>query len=441
MGPSSSLTDALRLRDAYRFFVPLMFMAELMMIAHAVVAAFLARMEHAEPILAAYSVSFAVHGMLGSPVWACQIIFLSYIRDRRSMLRLGLFGLQAYGSVAWFWLALAITPLGNWFFEGLFNVSPPVAEDAKLCMLAAMIIPLSSIVRSLAYGLLMVERKTIFVTLGTSVRLLTLGAFLTAISHWTEGAVVGVLAMAGCVTVEAVVAVALAWPAFRRLPVDSGNLPTYRELWRFSWPIMVMQTAESGVTVTANFFLGKLARPELALAAFGVLESIVRVLLHPLRNLIHTTQTLVKTRHDARLIVVFTAHMAVLFGALTTLFYVEPVRDFVLLVVMGLPEDIADYLTPALQWSFALALAMALAGVTRGLLIASKHTGIIATTSVVRIVAVAAVGAGAVAMGFGNGATVGLVAMVVAFGAEGVVLLVKLRRLDGPGKRLFSRRD
>ena len=46
------------LRDAYRFFLPLMFMAELMFISHAAISAFLARMADPEPILAAYSMSF-----------------------------------------------------------------------------------------------------------------------------------------------------------------------------------------------------------------------------------------------------------------------------------------------------------------------------------------------------------------------------------------------
>jgi progressive ankylosis protein len=419
-----------RLRDAYKFFVPLMFMAELMMISHAIVAAFLARMDNPQPILAAYSVSFAVHGMLGSPVWACQIIFLSYIRDRWSMLRLAMFGLQAFASVLWIWLALAVTPLGDWFFKELFGVSQSVADSAKLCMLAALLIPPSSIIRSLAYGLLMVERKTIFVTLGTSVRLITLGIFLAIMTEQFEGAVVGVLAMAACVALEAVVAVAIAYPAFKRLPVRVGPPPTYRELWRFSWPIMIMQTAESGVTVTANFFLGKLARPELALAAFGVMDSIMRVLLHPLRNLIHTTQTLVRTRADAKMMAVFTLHMTVLFSGLTLLFHVPWVRDRALLGVMGLPADMAAYITPALELSGLLAIAMGAAGLTRGMLIASKNTSVIALTSGARIAAVAGVGAIGVALEVSDGAMVGLLAMAVAFGSEGLILGIRLVQLD-----------
>ena len=65
-----------------------MLMAELMMISHAVISAFLARMSDPEPILAAYSISFYLHATLGSPIWACQFVAVSFIKDRASMKRL-----------------------------------------------------------------------------------------------------------------------------------------------------------------------------------------------------------------------------------------------------------------------------------------------------------------------------------------------------------------
>ena len=131
------------LLDAYRFFVPLMFMAELMMISHAVIAAFLARMDEPAPILAAYSVAFYLHAVLGSPVWTCQIVAVSYIRDRVSVRRLVLFGLQTVAAVAWLWLLIALTPLGDHVFQGLFGVSPAVSDAARTCLLISLLIPRS----------------------------------------------------------------------------------------------------------------------------------------------------------------------------------------------------------------------------------------------------------------------------------------------------------
>lgn len=440
MSTAESPTPLLRLRDAYRFFIPLMLMAELMMISHAVIAAFLARMPDPEPILAAYSISFAVHATLGSPVWACQIVFLSFVRDRVAVRRLVGFGLQTVASVAWFWLALALTPMGDWFFVELFGVSPAVAAEAKICLLIGLLIPPTSVLRSLAYAMLMTERRTIWVTAGTVIRLLGLAGLLATLGQWYDGAIIGVLALAGCITIETVVAVIIAFPAYRRLVERKSAPPSYRELWRFSWPIMLMQTAESGVALTANFFLGRLARPELALAAFGVMDSIMRVLLSPLRNLIHTSQTLIKQREDARVVVIFALHLAGLFGGLTiALFNIPWLRELVLSKVMGLPPHMAEYITPALQVSVFLALCMAAAGLARGLLIASKNTKVIAVSSLLRIIAVFAVGAFAISYGADNGAMIGMLALTIAFGTEATYLAWQLLRLDRRQPRLFDK--
>ncbi|MED5472405.1 MAG: hypothetical protein VX824_00730, partial [Pseudomonadota bacterium] len=68
------------IKESYRFFTPLIFMAELHMLSHAIISAFLARMPDPEPILAAYSIAFYLHATLGSPVWACQFVAISFIK-------------------------------------------------------------------------------------------------------------------------------------------------------------------------------------------------------------------------------------------------------------------------------------------------------------------------------------------------------------------------
>ena len=425
------------LGDAFRFFLPLMLMAELMMISHAVISAFLARMADPEPILAAYSIAFYFHATLGSPVWACQFVAVSYIRDRASMQRLLLFSLQVAAGVSLVMLAVGLTPAGDWLFRTLFGAGPDVARAARRCTLVFNFVVAFAVVRSLVYGLFMVERKTIFITLGTVVRLAGLAIILAGLTRFFEGAVVGALALVGCIAVETLFGLFIARRFFRRLPPGSRP-PTYRELWKFSWPIMTMQAAESGVVFTVNLFLGRVARPELALAAFGLLDSLMRVLLSPLRNVIQTVQALVRFRRDVRVIVTFAAIVGGGFTAMMFLFHLDRVRGWTLEDVMGLPPHMADYVAPALAFGFLLALAMAAAALARGLLIAAKRTGAIAVASGVRLVTVGAVGAAALLLGVENGAVIGMTALIGAFLAESVVLLVRLLWIDrnlGPRRR------
>ena len=417
------------LGDAFRFFLPLMLMAELMMISHAVISAFLARMTDPEPILAAYSIAFYFHATLGSPVWACQFVAVSYIRDRASMYRLLLFSLQVGAGVSLIMLIVGLTPAGDWIFRTLFGAGPEVAHAAKRCTLIFSFVVAFAVVRSLVYGLFMVERKTIFVTLGTVVRLVGLAAVLAGLTLFLEGAVVGALALVACIGIETIFGLVVARPFFRRLPAG-GRPPGYRELWKFSWPIMMMQAAESGVAFTVNLFLGHLARPELALAAFGLLDSLMRLLLSPLRNVIQTVQALVRFRRDVRVIVTFATIVGGGFTAMMLPFHVGPARGWVLEGVMGLPPHMSEYVAPALAFGFLLALAMAAAALARGLLIAAKRTGAIAVASAVRIVTVGAVGAAAILLGATNGAMIGMCALIGAFLAESVVLAVRLMWID-----------
>ena len=165
-------------------------MAELHMLSHAIISAFLARMPDPEPILAAYSIAFYLHATLGSPVWACQFVAISFIRDRASVIRLFIFSIQTFLLVGWLWALIALTPLGLSFFILAFGVSEAVAKEAQLCVLISTLIVPCVFFRSLSYALLMLNRRTTLVTLGTMIRLLGLFAILTGLQGSRSGALI-----------------------------------------------------------------------------------------------------------------------------------------------------------------------------------------------------------------------------------------------------------
>ena len=419
---TANVRPTVTIREAYGFFVPLIFMAELHMLSHAVISAFLARMPDPEPILAAYSMAFYLHATLGSPIWACQFVAISYIRDRASVIRLLIFSTQTFFLVGWFWLLVAVTPAGIIFFGAVFGASEAVAKDAQLCMIVSTLIVPCVFFRSLAYALLMLNRRTPLVTLGTFIRLIGLFGILAALQVMTNGALVGMAALTACIAIESVYAVIAARKYYLDLPINSEPLPTYRELWRFGWPVMVMQTAESGVAFTVSFFLGRLLRPELAIAAFGVLDGMIRVLLGPLRNLAQAVQTLTHNRADTRVIGKFAIHLAFIFTMTMCAFQSDMICRYALVHVMGLPTLMADYVAPALLLTPFLALSMAAAAYTRGQLLASRKTAAIAVASAARILAVGVLGLAVLSFSDANGAVVGVSALIAAFTTEAIIL-------------------
>lgn len=397
------------------------------MISHAIISAFLARMEDPQSALAAYSIAFHLHATLGSPLWACQTIAVTYVRDRASFHRMMWFSTWVGLVLLVLWLSIGVTPLGDWAYGTLFGAGEEVVRAAKDCTLIFTVMILFVIPRSVVYGLFMVKRKTLLVTYGSIIRLAVLGVLLVVLSE-KEGAEVGALAIVACVAIETIIVLFLAKPYYRKL-AGGSRPPRYEDMWRVSWPIMVMHMAEFGMVFTLNIFLGRLLRPELALAAFGLLDSLVRVILSPTRNLIPVSQTLINSRKDVPVITQFSTIVGASFAAVMLLFFFDPVQDLILGGVMGLSKDFADYIAPGLVLGAMLALVMTTSAYFRGLLINARRTGFIALSSAFRILAVVAVGGVALALDVQNGALIGMFAFIAAFGLESLLLGVRLMRI------------
>lgn len=419
-------TRPLSLKDTYFFFLPLIFMAEMMMISHSVIYAFLARLPDPKVTLAAYNVAFSFHSVIGSPLWSAVMTSLAFCGDRRSVHRLFSFHFQISMGVFAVGYVMALTPLGDWLFGGLMGASAAVVADARRSLLVFMLIPTVSIFRSISYALIMQQRRTHLITFGTLIRLISLAGYLAVLPKYFSGASVGAAALLLCILTETVLAVVVAWRFYIDLPRESDSA-SHGDMWRFAWPLMLVQGSENGVGFTINFFLGRLVNPTLSLAAFGVLDGLWRVMLAPLRNLAQTAQTLVRSRQDRRVMIFFALQVIAGFTALSSVFFIGPMRHWVLRVVMGLTGELSDALAPALLLFVLLAFTLGTSALFRGLLLATRATGQIAKSAGVRLVLVICIGSlGLVYPGM-NGAVLGVLAMIGGFAAEMTVLGIRLR--------------
>jgi Na+-driven multidrug efflux pump len=416
------MRPGITMRDPLWFFMPLIFTAELMMISHSIIHAFLARLEDPTVTLAAFSISFILHSTLGSPIWTGPQVAISYISDKRSIVRLFWFHVQAGVVPTAVMLVVAWSPVGEWLYAGLMGAGPKASAQAQAATLYFTFVFLVVPFRNISAGLIMVNRRTMLITLGTAVRLGSLGLFLYGLPFWLEGASVGAAALFLCIAVESVFSVLMAVHFYRALPDDKGETPSYWEMWRFSWPLMVNQTAESAVFFAINLFLGRLANADLALASFGVMRGILMVLLSPLRNLAQTAQTLTRTREDMRVMLCFSVWTIAFFALAVLVVFSTPLRWWVLDVVMGLRPELSAYTAPSLLLAYVVAVAWGFSSLLKGLVTALRRTGSLAVTAAVRLAVVIAMGSLTLADPDINGAVVGIIAFAGAFGAEAVML-------------------
>lgn len=416
--PSRSVT----LKDAYVFFLPLVFMAEMMMISHSVIHAFLARLPDPTTTLAAYNAAFSFHAVAGSPLWTALMTSLALVQGRRSVARLIDFHLRISMVVLALGYLLAFTVLGDWLFGRLMGAGPLVVDEAKAALVIFMWIPPITVFRSLAYTLLMRNRRTILITVGTFVRLAALGGYLAVLPSFLSGAAVGAAALFLCILTETVLAVLLTWRYYRALPVETEPPPGHREIWDFAWPLMLTQASENGVAITINFFLGRLGRPELALAAFGVADGLWKVMLGPLRNLAQTAQTLMRATDDRRVMLFFCLQVSAGFSLLSAVFMLPSARNFLLSAVMGLTPELSGRVAPAVSLFWALAFMLGFAALFKGLLLNMRVTSQIALSALARFGVVISIGSASLLLPGANGAVLGVSAMMGGFCAEAWVL-------------------
>ena len=422
------------LSSAYRFFLPLILMTELNMISKSVINAALARTQDQNITLAAFHVAFTLYFALSSSTEVCSLLTLAYLKTKAALKHLLRFMILIV-AVPWlFAQILAFTSLGDLAFGGLFGASDAVVAQAKFSIFLLSFSAPILLIRSICFGLILMHQRNIFISFATLVRLASLAGSLLVLPKFLDGAPIGAAALVLCMAFETVIAFIFARPLFQNLP--SGNLtndeapPKVRRQWRFAWPLMLNMSSELGVVTVISICLGFLGNPDLALAAFNVVYSLVSLIVSPMRNLLQTAQTLVKSNSDRRTMFVFVLHLVGFFGLIGILLFHTPLERFVLVDAMGLKDVLRDYCLPALQMSFLMAAAWAYSALFRGLLAGAQNTTILAISGLSRI-AVAALISGAIFfISDVNGAVVGIIGWMAGYGIEAIFLVFQLRKMD-----------
>ena len=428
-GPSTPASGAapVTVRAAWRFFAPLIFMTELNAISKSVIHAFLARLPDATTSLAGFNVAFTAYYACGSATEVSYLVAISWLRDRRSILPLLRFFCLITAAPIALALAVAFTAAGDWLYGGLFGASPAAVREAKL---ATFVFSLSApllIARAFTFGVLMINRRTMLISWSTLARLASLGGSLALLPHFASGAAAGAAALVTCMAVEAAVSGLFAARYFRALPAVAGPAPRIRDLWRFAWPLMLNSSAEMGTVFVISIFLGRLLDPDLALAAFGVVHGLTSLMMSPMRNLLHTAQTLARTAADRATLRRFSVQVVVVFALVAIGIFDTPVSHVVLARLMGLSPELEAACTPAMRFAFVMAAAWGFSALLRGFLAGARRTGSLALTGAGRLGVAALVGSLALAAADLDGALLGIAAWFAGYAAEAVYLAVRLR--------------
>ena len=417
----------LTVRIAVAFFVPLILTTELHQLSHSLVHGFLARLGDPTTTLAAFSIAFAFNTTFSGIISVSTQAGMSFITDKRSFRRVARFYFYLSLIPFVFIETVMLTPLGDWVFGTVMGASPEVTRLAKLASATMGLWIFPNQLRNIATALCMMRRRTMLISHSTMLRLAAQALMLLVLPWWMEGAVAGAASLVGAMTVEALYMVWVSRPLYADLPASGGEQATRHQMWRFSWPLMVTTITENGVALVINFFLGRLANPDLALAAFGVVNALKSLVASPLRNLAQTAQALVHNRADMHVMLRFAHGLTIAYAVLVAILFYTPLREVILNRVMGLPANLSVYATPGVQMILFVVIVWGYSSLFRGLLSAMRKTQIIAGSALIRLLVVFAVGCVTLIAPGLNGAAVGVTAVGCAFLAEALILGWRVR--------------
>ena len=157
--------------------------------------------------------------------------------------------------------------------------------------------------------------------------------------------------------------------------------------------------------------------------------------MHPMRNLLHTAQTLARTATDRAALVRFAVQVVVVFALIAVGLFDTPASHVVLERLMGLSEELEAACAPAMRFAFVMAAALGFSALLRGFLAGARRTGSLALTGAGRLVVAALIGSLAFAAADLDGALLGLAAWFAGYGAEAAYLALRLRARPAPTAR------
>ena len=287
-------------------------------------------------------------------------------------------------------------------------------------------------------GLVIRARRTGLVSFATAVRIAMLFVYLWIGLYWFSGAKLGAFALLGCVGTETLVIAYFAWKV--HLKETGEDEKSFSEILRYGLPLAYSSGLQQTVPLLINAIISRLTDGTLALAGFGVVNGLARCFLSPLRNLVQTAQTLIRSHEEIKVMLQFTSKTVLFFVALMVVLFFSPLRAVILGKVMGLNSELSRYVTAGTRMTFLLAIFWGYSALLRGILSGMRRTGDIAVAVPIRLVVAAMVCSMTMFYPKLNGAVVGILAFSAAFAAEAAFLTWRLRRHDMTAANAFGHR-
>jgi progressive ankylosis protein len=219
--------------------------------------------------------------------------------------------------------------------------------------------------------------------------------------------------------------------------VELTNNLTYRRIFLFWGPLALtwlMMALEQPILIA---FIARLGEAKLNLAAFGIAGSFAMIIEAPVIMLMSASTALVTGRHSYKKLRRFTDILNLGVTGIQLLVLIPPVFRFIVISLMGVPEEVARLAHIALLIFLPWAASIGYRRFYQGILIRNNLTRRVTYGTMVRLTVIVTVGVILYSAGV-NGAYVGAGAMSLAVFTEAIATRLMA---SGALKKLLEKED
>lgn len=330
------------LPDVLRFFLPLAVSGMLMMFTHTIINPGLART--VDPIIstAAYAVAVSLGAIFEAPLVMLRQTGMALISSRQSY---QVVLLMANITVIFFMtivLAIGYVPaLGHFAFQDILGVADELLAPTISAFRVTMLLPISSALRCLYQSLILLNKRTTYITIGMFIRVAFMIALVYCFStfRWVVGPLVGAIAIVGGIFIEGVSAY---WFGRKLIPEGETTI-TPRAAWQFYLPLIASSLFVAMGKPFINAGLARMPDAAISLAAFNVATSFAWVLISPSQNMHQVTMVFGRDRGHRPLVRRFGAALAIISTASLWAISFSPLGRWLLDALIQVPAELMNH--------------------------------------------------------------------------------------------------
>lgn len=376
----SETSAQLTYKKIFYFWLPLAATWIMMSVEGPFLAALIARSSEPTFNLAAYGVAYSLALIIEAPIIMIMSASIALVKDSQSFYKLRNFTYAANGLITLVMILIVTPPVFYFITEELIGLPGEVSTLTHIATILLIPWPGAIGYRRFYQGILINHNLTRRVAYGTVIRLLSMSfcATILFISDFVEGVVVGAASLSFAVIMEAVAIRIMVSTTIKKIKSEdtsSIQVLTYREIYKFYYPLALTSFIGLGVQPLVTFFVGQSRMALESLAVLPVVTSFVFIFRALGLSYQEVIIALIGDKKEKfKPLLNFAIALAVMLVSVLALFAFTPLADFWFIKVSGLSDSLAEFAQlPLMIMTFFPALTV-LITIQRGVLVADKNT-------------------------------------------------------------------